>query len=126
MTHNFCSHCDCRNTDLFAVNQQLGERIESLKAEIECLKEQVEYYKAKSEGSTKTETKTRTPKYIDAEELRKAMFSYYGCLNENTSKDNYGGETLMVYEVADMINDCIDNAIEEAMTALAKAREETI
>ena len=48
MMHEFCSHCDARNTPLFAINQQLGERIESLKSEIECLKEQVDYYKAKS------------------------------------------------------------------------------
>lgn len=58
MKHNFCSHCDCRDTDLFEVNQWLGERIESLKAEIECLKEQVEYYKGKSEGMTKAEIST--------------------------------------------------------------------
>lgn len=48
MMHEFCTHCDVRNTSLFEVNQQLGERIESLKSEIECLKEQVDYYKAQS------------------------------------------------------------------------------
>lgn len=48
MMHEFCSHCDVRNTSLFGVNQQVGERIESLKSEIERLKEQVDYYKAQS------------------------------------------------------------------------------
>ena len=47
---------------------------------------------------------------IDANALRERMFSYYGCVNENSSKEYYRGETLMNYEVADMIEDCIDNA----------------
>lgn len=47
---------------------------------------------------------------IDANALREQMFSYYGCVNENTSKEYYRGETIMNYEVADLIEDCIDNA----------------
>jgi predicted RNA-binding Zn-ribbon protein involved in translation (DUF1610 family) len=47
---------------------------------------------------------------IDANALRERMFSYYGCVNEKSSKEYYRGETLMNYEVADMIEDCIDNA----------------
>ena len=47
---------------------------------------------------------------IDADELRKAMFSYYPCVNEHSGKGNYRGDTLMDYEVADLIEDCIDNA----------------
>ena len=47
---------------------------------------------------------------IDANALRERMFSYYGCVNENSSKEYYRGETLMNYEVAGMIEDCIDNA----------------
>ena len=47
---------------------------------------------------------------IDANALRKRMFSYYSCVDENSSKEYYRGETLMSYEVADMIEDCIDNA----------------
>ena len=47
---------------------------------------------------------------IDANALRVRMFSYYGCVNENSSKEYYRGETLMNYEVADMIEYCIDNA----------------
>ena len=47
---------------------------------------------------------------IDANELKNRMFNYYGCVNEHTSKSTYAGETLMNYEVADLIEDCIDNA----------------
>lgn len=50
------------------------------------------------------------PRYIEADKLKARMFNYYGCVNADTSKSNYRGETLMNYEVADMIEDCIDNA----------------
>lgn len=49
-------------------------------------------------------------KYIDADALKDKMFNYYDCVNLNTRTGNYKGETLMNYEVADMIEDCIDNA----------------
>lgn len=49
-------------------------------------------------------------KYINADVLKDKMFNYYDCVNQNTGKGNYKGETLMNYEVADMIEDCIDNA----------------
>jgi NADH pyrophosphatase NudC (nudix superfamily) len=48
-------------------------------------------------------------KYIDADALKEKMFNYYDCVNLDTGKGNYKGETLMNYEVADMIEDCIDN-----------------
>lgn len=47
---------------------------------------------------------------IDRDELEKLMFSYYACVNRDTNKSNYQGETLMNYEVADLIEDCLDNA----------------
>ena len=47
---------------------------------------------------------------IDADAFREQIFSYYACVNEDTSKSNYKGETLMAYEVADMIKDCLENA----------------
>ena len=50
------------------------------------------------------------PRLIDADALREAMFSYYQCVNEDSTKQNYRGEKLMDYEVADLIEDCIDNA----------------
>lgn len=49
-------------------------------------------------------------RYIDADKLKERMLNYYECVNSNTSKEAYKGETLMNYEVADMIEDCIDNA----------------
>ena len=49
-------------------------------------------------------------RYIDADELKSRMLNYYDCVNESTDKSNYRGETLMNYEVADMIEDCIENA----------------
>lgn len=49
-------------------------------------------------------------RYIDADELKSRMLNYYDCVSESTDKSNYRGETLMNYEVADMIEDCIDNA----------------
>ena len=50
------------------------------------------------------------PRYIDSDALKKRMFNYYECVNDDTCKGNYRGDTLMDYEVADMIEDCIDNA----------------
>lgn len=50
------------------------------------------------------------PRYIDADALKDRMLNYYECVNADTGKNNYKGETLMNYEVADMIEDCIDNA----------------
>lgn len=47
---------------------------------------------------------------IDADRLLFMMFHYYDCVNENTEKAGYKGETLMDYEVAGMIDDCIENA----------------
>ena len=48
-----------------------------------------------------------------AERLRNKFFNYYDGLTENTSKSNHNGDSLMFYEVADMIVDCIDNTMEE-------------
>lgn len=47
---------------------------------------------------------------IDANALRKRMFNYYSCVDENSRKEYYRGVTLMSYEVADLIEDCIDDA----------------
>lgn len=46
---------------------------------------------------------------IDADELRKLFYGYYACINKNAVKENYRGDTLMDYEVVDMIEDCINN-----------------
>jgi hypothetical protein len=49
-------------------------------------------------------------KYINAERLKDSMFAYYDCLDESAKGRPYKGDTLMDYEVVDMIEDCIDNA----------------
>lgn len=54
--------------------------------------------------------KMAEPRLIDANAAKKSLLSYYSFVNDNTSKSNYTGETLMSYEVADMIEDCMDNA----------------
>ena len=65
-------------------------------------------------------------KYIDADALKDKMFNYYDCVNLNTRKDNYNGETLMNYEVADMIEDCIDNAPTVDVQEIKHAKWETV
>ena len=45
----------------------------------------------------------------DLEAARRLLLNYYPCVNEDTHKSNYMGDTLMSYEVADMIEDCIEN-----------------
>lgn len=49
-------------------------------------------------------------RYINAERLKDSMFAYYDCLEESANGRPYKGDTLMDYEVVDMIEDCIDNA----------------
>lgn len=49
-------------------------------------------------------------KYINAERLKDSMFAYYDCLEESANGRPYKGDTLMDYEVVDMIGDCIDSA----------------
>ena len=65
-------------------------------------------------------------KYIDADVLKDKIFNYYDCVNLNTRKDNYNGETLMNYEVADMIEDCIDNAPIVDVQEIKHAKWETV
>lgn len=45
----------------------------------------------------------------DLDAAKSLLLNYYPCVNENTHKSNYMGDTLMSYEVADMIEDCIEN-----------------
>lgn len=49
-------------------------------------------------------------RYIHAERLKDSMIAYYDCLSESANGRPYKGDTLMDYEVVDMIEDCIDNA----------------
>lgn len=52
--------------------------------------------------------------YKEGKALKESMLNYYECLRSGATKEEYKGETLMSYEVAEMINDCIDNALETA------------
>ena len=45
----------------------------------------------------------------DLDAAKSRLLNYYPCVNEDTHKSNYTGDTLMSYEVVDMIQDCIDN-----------------
>ena len=54
-------------------------------------------------------TRRMTMRLGDLEAARRLLLNYYPCVNENTHKSNYMGDTLMSYEVADMIEDCIEN-----------------
>ena len=59
----------------------------------------------------------------DLEATRRLLLSYYPCVNENTHKSNYMGDTLMSYEVADMIEDCIENMPTIDAVPLVRCRE---
>lgn len=50
--------------------------------------------------------------YKEGKALKESMLNYYECLRSGATKEEYKGETLMSYEVVEMINDCIDNALE--------------
>lgn len=52
-----------------------------------------------------------------ADKLENRFFNYYEVLNRDSNKRDYRGETLMVYEVADMIEDCIDGTLKEMVGA---------
>lgn len=52
-----------------------------------------------------------------AAKLENRFFNYYEVLNRDSNKRDYRGETLMVYEVADMIEDCIDGTLKEMVGA---------
>lgn len=60
-------------------------------------------------------------RYIDADALKERMLHYYECVNPNTSKATYNGETLMAYEVVDMVEDCIVNAPEAEVVEVRHA-----
>ena len=48
-----------------------------------------------------------------AERLKPMMFGYYDCLEQSAKGRPYKGDTLMDYEVVDMVEDCIDNLVKE-------------
>lgn len=62
-------------------------------------------------------------KYINAERLKDSMFAYYDCLEESANGRPYKGDTLMDYEVVDMIEDCIDNAPTADVVEVVRCRD---
>ena len=59
----------------------------------------------------------------DLEVARRLLLNYYPCVNEDTHKSNYMGDTLMSYEVADMIEDCIENTPTISAVPVVRCRE---
>ena len=59
----------------------------------------------------------------DLEVARRLLLNYYPCVNEDTHKSNYMGDTLMSYEVADMIEGCIENTPPLSAVPVGRGRE---
>ena len=59
----------------------------------------------------------------DLEAAKSLLLNYYPCVNEDTHKSNYMGDTLMSYEVADMIEDCIENTPTIDAVPVVRCRE---
>ena len=53
----------------------------------------------------------------------KLLLNYYPCVNMDTHKSNYMGDTLMSYEVADMTEDCIENTPTIDAVPVVRCRE---
>lgn len=71
---------------------------------------------------------------IDANGVKESLLSFYPFVKEMTKTTHDNGEVLTAYEVADMIEDCVDNAptidpeilpaVRELRTELAKVTAE--
>lgn len=59
----------------------------------------------------------------DLDAAKSLLLNYYPCINEDTHKSNYMGDTLMSYEVADMIEDCIENTPTIDAVPVVRCRE---
>lgn len=99
-------------------NDQLQSDIVNATMNLESVQHELDKARAEIERLQKYNTDIAFKHYNDgikefAERLKERFFNYYEGLNENTSKNNYHGETLMFYEVADMIENCIENLVEE-------------
>ena len=92
---------------LFALNEEwTAQRIE--------IKEQASLILSLSNIKTTVinEAKAEAVKEF-AERLKERMFNYYECVSESAKGRPYKGDTLMDYEVVDMIEDSIDNLVKE-------------
>ena len=59
----------------------------------------------------------------DLDAAKSLLLNYYPCVNEDTHKSNYMGDTLMSYEVAGMIEDCIENTPTIDAVPVVRCRE---
>ena len=104
-----CRHCP--------LEDELGCRMKLLEFSLEIINRQKAEIEALKLINSTYETETKRVRDIAIKEfavsLRNKFFNYYDGLTENTSKSNHNGDSLMFYEVADMIVDCIDNLVEE-------------
>ena len=80
-------------------------------AEMERLKEHIKHTNNVVKQVVK-DTKSEAIKEF-AEKLKEIMFNYYECVSESAKGRPYKGDTLMDYEVVDMIEDSIDNLVKE-------------
>ena len=88
------------------------ERIRRLEAEIE-----EKSNKLREILPIVAELKAETIKEF-AKRLKEIMFDYYECVSESAKGRPYKGDTLMDYEVVDMIEDSIDNLVKEMTEGL--------
>lgn len=105
-TPGLIKNCVLLSNTLNLINRQ--------KAEIEQWKEEAnKYQNLWCEAVMDVQTAKAEAVKEFAERLRNKLFNYYDGLTEHTSKSNHNGDSLMFYEVADMIKDCIESTEEE-------------
>ena len=106
-------------TDIVKTLEDALEVIKKQKAEIERLRENnqklyeemVERQKEEVAIAKRMGKSEAIKKF--AKRLKERMFGYYECLQESVKGRPYKGDTLMDYEVVDMIEDSIDNLVKE-------------
>lgn len=57
------------------------------------------------------------------DKAKRLLLNYYPCVNKDTHKSNYMGDTIMSYEVADMTEDCIENTPTIDAVPVVRCRE---
>lgn len=95
------------------INERMN--LEHIQAENERLKKENEGYAELEQGCLVSGYKNIRAEAIKefAVRLKENMFGYYECIGESAKGRPYKGDTLMDYEVVDMIEDCVDNLVKE-------------
>ena len=94
-----------------AQKESVKEKNEMLDATISGQETLQKYHHDATEIAYKNGYKAGVEEF--AEMAKDMMFNYYECVSESAKGRPYKGDTLMDYEVVDMIEDCIDNLLEE-------------